>query len=282
MNKWLFVWVHYFEELFNFLPSFRYTTSAPAIHLYRKCYRSYSTLSDICSEMGTEIHGKSKAIQYWTNITLLQCHSSAGKFWHFCICKHTKRIHHNGLKKAPTTNGSKTEIIFHFQVIYQLNVFSERKINYWCEELDFSDSFLGIRSAQVSYCYFLIKLLDLFDTVFFVLRKRTRQISFLHVYHHVAILVGAYIAVTWAPGNPRWNIKMDFYLHSNPCHFKYTFGFDVGGHPWIFGTLNCFVHIIMYGYYFGSVFHPVLKTNLMIKRSITQLQIVSEFFLKFI
>lgn len=79
-------------------------------------------------------------------------------------------------------------------------IFPERKINFMCEELDFTDSFLGIRSAQMSYCYFLVKLLDLFDTVFFVLRKRTRQISFLHVYHHVAILVGAFIGVGWAPG----------------------------------------------------------------------------------
>lgn len=91
-------------------------------------------------------------------------------------------------------------ILIWFQVLYQLSVFSEREINFWCEEIDFSDSFLGIRSAQTSYCYYLVKLLDLLDTVFFVLRKRTRQISFLHVYHHVAILVGAYIAVAWAPG----------------------------------------------------------------------------------
>lgn len=69
-----------------------------------------------------------------------------------------------------------------------------------CESLDYSDSYVGIRSAQLSYCYLLLKILDLMDTIFFVLRKRTRQISFLHVYHHVAILLGSYIAVSWAPG----------------------------------------------------------------------------------
>lgn len=183
-------------------------------------------------------------------------------------------------------------------MLYQLSVFSERKINFWCEELDYSDSFLGIRSAQLSYCYFLVKLLDLFDTVFFVLRKRTRQISFLHVYHHVLILIGAYIAVAWAPGNPQQyfsinaSIKMCYIVFAKLVLFNYIrihviqidksilntllFFFPcAGGHPWVFGTLNCFVHIIMYGYYFGSVFNPKLKANLMIKRSITQLQIVS-------
>lgn len=159
--------------------------------------------------------------------------------------------------------------------MYQLSVFNERKINFWCEELDFSESFLGIRSAQLSYCYFLIKLLDLFDTIFFVLRKRTRQISFLHVYHHVAILIGAYIAVAWAPGN--WS-AISTLNRMQKLILNTLLFFCIGGHPGlVFGTMNCFVHIIMYAYYFGSVFNPKLKANLTIKRSITQLQIVSKY-----
>lgn len=69
-----------------------------------------------------------------------------------------------------------------------------------CESLDFSDSFVGLSSARVVYCYMIVKILDLFDTIFFVLRKKGQQISFLHVYHHVAILLGAWIGVQWAPG----------------------------------------------------------------------------------
>ncbi|XP_031636096.1 elongation of very long chain fatty acids protein 7-like [Contarinia nasturtii] len=130
-------------------------------------------------------------------------------------------------------------------VIYSINVLGY-SINFYCEELDFSDSWIGVQSAIFSYYYYLIKLLDLFDTVFFVLRKRTRQISFLHVYHHVAVLTGAFIAITWAPG----------------------------GHPWLFGLLNSFVHIIMYAYYLGTVYSDTLKTNIFIKRSITQMQII--------
>lgn len=134
------------------------------------------------------------------------------------------------------------------QCLYELKFVYERRVNFMCEPLDFTDSYVGLKSAEMSYCYLLLKVLDLFDTIFFVLRKRQRQISFLHVYHHVAILLGSWIAVSWAPG----------------------------GHPWFFGLLNCFVHFIMYGYYFGSVYSPTLKQNLMVKKSITQMQIVSD------
>lgn len=145
------------------------------------------------------------------------------------------------------------QVLCNFSIVaYVFNqiVFLGQSVNLLCEELDFTDGFRGMKSAQVSYCYLLVKYLDLFDTVFFVLRKRTRQISFLHVYHHVAILCGAYMAVAWVPG----------------------------GHPWLFGVLNCFVHVIMYSYYFGSVYNTELKTNLFIKKSITQLQIIQFIF----
>lgn len=87
-----------------------------------------------------------------------------------------------------------------FQCLYEINFLYEGEVNWVCESLDFSDSYVGIRSAQLSYCYYLLKILDLFDTIFFVLRKKTQQITFLHVYHHVAIALGAYLCVSWAPG----------------------------------------------------------------------------------
>lgn len=36
----------------------------------------------------------------------------------------------------------------------------------------------------MGYTYYVSKFLDLFDTVFFVLRKKTRNVSGLHVFHH--------------------------------------------------------------------------------------------------
>lgn len=48
--------------------------------------------------------------------------------------------------------------------------------------------------------YFINKLSDLIETIFFVLRKKNNQISFLHVYHHVAVIIAAYFTVITDPG----------------------------------------------------------------------------------
>lgn len=37
--------------------------------------------------------------------------------------------------------------------------------------------------------------------VFFVLRKKQNQVSFLHVYHHFGMVAVAWGMVKWVPGN---------------------------------------------------------------------------------
>lgn len=86
------------EYSMKFFTSFRYTASAPAIHIHRKYYCSNNALFAIRFKMGSKTYGKTKTIQYRTNITHLQCHSSNGKFWHFRICKYNRRISHLKLK----------------------------------------------------------------------------------------------------------------------------------------------------------------------------------------
>ena len=39
----------------------------------------------------------------------------------------------------------------------------------------------------MAYLYYLSKLLDLFDTVFFALRKKNSHITLLHLYHHTSV-----------------------------------------------------------------------------------------------
>lgn len=50
-----------------------------------------------------------------------------------------------------------------------------------------------IELVYVCYVFFWSKIFDLLDTVFFVLRKKSNQISFLHTYHHSTMIIVEYI-----------------------------------------------------------------------------------------
>ncbi|XP_018343706.1 PREDICTED: elongation of very long chain fatty acids protein AAEL008004-like [Trachymyrmex septentrionalis] len=121
------------------------------------------------------------------------------------------------------------------------------EFNYFCEPIDYSDTPRAREITILAWDYFMIKLIDLIDTIFFVLRKKQDQITFLHLYHHIGILVGAWSAVKWLPG----------------------------GHIGFLGIINTFVHIIMYTHYLLAAMK--IDTSLW-KKHITQLQLV-QFFL---
>jgi elongation of very long chain fatty acids protein 7 len=79
-----------------------------------------------------------------------------------------------------------------------------------------------------------------------VLRKKQNQVSFLHVYHHIAV-----VALLWM-----------FLKHSG----------GKGEH--VIGILNSAVHVLMYSYYFFSSFDVLKKATSIVKPLITTVQIV--------
>ena len=59
------------------------------------------------------------------------------------------------------------------------------------------------RVIWLAYLFFLSKLVDLIETVFFVLRKKHNQISNLHVYHHSVVPIMTHLAIKVCPvGGP--------------------------------------------------------------------------------
>ncbi|XP_020712889.1 elongation of very long chain fatty acids protein 7-like [Ceratitis capitata] len=95
-----------------------------------------------------------------------------------------------------------------------------------------------------AYIYYVSKYMDLLDTIFFLLRKKHNQISFLHVYHHTIMVYAVWVYCT-----------LNF-----AAHFTFT------------GIINSFIHICMYSYYFMAT----LKWQTDItpwKRTLTLLQI---------
>lgn len=78
--------------------------------------------------------------------------------------------------------------------------FSDSGFSFKCQATDYSNTKGALYQAYLSYTYFILKLFDYFDTIFFILRKKTEHVSFLHVYHHVMISFSAYICVLYATG----------------------------------------------------------------------------------
>uniref|UniRef100_A0AAY4BG72 Elongation of very long chain fatty acids protein n=1 Tax=Denticeps clupeoides TaxID=299321 RepID=A0AAY4BG72_9TELE len=123
--------------------------------------------------------------------------------------------------------------------------------SFLCQPVDYSDSPLALRMASVCWWFFFSKVIELSDTLFFILRKKNNQLTFLHVYHH-----GTMIFNWWAG-------------------VKYV----AGGQSFFIGLLNTFVHIVMYSYYGLAALGPHMQKYLWWKRYLTSLQLVSEFVL---
>lgn len=114
-----------------------------------------------------------------------------------------------------------------------------------CEPVDLSNSPGAVRMAKVVHLFFMVKLIDLLDTVFMVLRKKQDHVSFLHVYHHAGMF-----ALTWGVT-------------------KYF----PGGHVTFTGFINSFIHTLMYTYYLlATIFPPEQRKLLWWKKYLTLLQ----------
>ena len=78
-----------------------------------------------------------------------------------------------------------------------------------------------------------------------ILRKKTEQVTFLHVFHHVSMFNIWWFSMTLIPG----------------------------GQSWFSSSVNSLIHVFMYSYYLLNQF-PSMRRHLWWKRYITQLQLV--------
>ncbi|XP_054715824.1 elongation of very long chain fatty acids protein 7-like [Uloborus diversus] len=124
-------------------------------------------------------------------------------------------------------------------------------LKYWHIRCDFKqqENYKIAIEESINYCWplYLLKYAELMDTVFFVLRKKHKQISFLHVFHHSAVCL--YF----------WRIMKN----RQPSFYMY-----------IVLTINSFVHVTMYFYYALAAVGPKAKKYLWWKKYITTIQIV--------
>lgn len=106
----------------------------------------------------------------------------------------------------------------------------------------------SIATLDIMYTTFLMKIVELVETVFFVLRHKGGQITALHVYHHVSTVL-----LSWSM-------------------VKY----EAGGMIMFTIWLNMCVHMVMYSYYFAALFGRRVQLWLgAVKRRLTMFQMVS-------
>lgn len=123
-------------------------------------------------------------------------------------------------------------------------VWSRDDYRLFCIEVS-KDPAIANQQIFTVWLFLMSKILDLLDTVFFILRKKQNQVTFLHVYHHTLVII------------------LGWYLSN----------FYTGGQVAFFGTINTFVHIIMYSYYFLTILNPGYK-KVWWKKYLTIIQLV--------
>lgn len=68
-----------------------------------------------------------------------------------------------------------------------------------CKQTGDKNSSIDTLLLNLTYIYFLSKFLDLLDTVFFILRKKTNQVTFLHITHHAMMPLCTYLSMKFTP-----------------------------------------------------------------------------------
>nr|XP_009482117.1 PREDICTED: elongation of very long chain fatty acids protein 4 [Pelecanus crispus] len=138
-------------------------------------------------------------------------------------------------------------VLLNFFIFKELFLSSRaRGYSYVCQTVDYSDNVYEVRIAAALWWYYVSKGIEYLDTVFFILRKKFNQISFLHVYHHFTMFTLWWIGIKWV----------------------------AGGQAFFGAQMNAFIHVIMYMYYGLAACGPKFQKYLWWKRYLTILQLV--------
>lgn len=120
--------------------------------------------------------------------------------------------------------------------------------SYFCQGVDWSypTDPVNMRLVNVHWLFFMSKIIELADTVFFILRKKDNQVTFLHVYHHATMIVNWWLAAKYIP------VGQSFFV----------------------GMINSWIHTLMYVYYALAALGPSMQKYLWWKKHMTTLQLV--------
>ncbi|KAM9844529.1 elongation of very long chain fatty acids protein 1a [Aulostomus maculatus] len=138
-------------------------------------------------------------------------------------------------------------VLFNGYLVYEFMMSGWATTFTWrCDLIDNSSSPRALRMIRVAWLFYFSKFIELLDTVFFVLRKKQNQITFLHVFHH-----------SFMPWSWWWGITLT----------------PAGGMGSFHAMVNASVHVIMYFYYGLSAAGPRFQKYLWWKKYLTAIQL---------
>ncbi|XP_017772315.1 PREDICTED: elongation of very long chain fatty acids protein 4-like [Nicrophorus vespilloides] len=116
-----------------------------------------------------------------------------------------------------------------------------------CQTVDYSDDKSALKMLNYVYWTLILKIAELLETCFFILRNKMNQVSKLHVYHHCSTLMFAWLTCKYMGGGMA------------------TFAI----------IINSTIHVIMYSYYFLAASGPRIQKKISwVKPKITMMQMV--------
>ncbi|XP_022916141.1 very long chain fatty acid elongase AAEL008004 isoform X2 [Onthophagus taurus] len=146
------------------------------------------------------------------------------------------------------------------QVLFSLYMLYEHLMSGWfldysykCQPVDYSNNQKAMRMANLCWWYYISKLTEFADTIFFILRKKNSQVTLLHLYHHSL----------------------------TPIETWFLVKFLAGGHGTFSNLINNLIHVIMYFYYMVAAMGPKYQKYIWWKKHLTTMQL-AQFFLVFI
>ena len=134
-----------------------------------------------------------------------------------------------------------------------------------------------MRVLSLGWWYFFSKFVDLLDTAFFILRKKDKQVTALHVIHHSTLPFLSW----WGPRSVepgkrslRRTQKRSTFTACPTAILWLLLRFVGGGQTGFGPFLNSGVHTVMYLYYLLAALGPAVQKHLWWKKYITTLQLV--------
>ncbi|GIY27016.1 elongation of very long chain fatty acids protein 7 [Caerostris extrusa] len=106
---------------------------------------------------------------------------------------------------------------------------------------------------NLGYQLYVVRYIELLDTVFLVLSKKFEMVTALHVFHHSIV----------------------------PVFGWFAFRSETSGYLAVFMAMNCIVHIVMYTYYAIAALGPKYQKYIWWKKYLTSLQIFQFFVMTF-